>query len=82
MNTEEETRVKTSGRQGGGHGRADERGVKPACDRDPPRRSVEILRDLGLPTAGVDNAAVIQETASRCQFALSCDRSIPRTGAS
>ena len=48
MNTEEEARVKTSGRQGGGHGRADERGVKPACDRDPPRRSVEILRDLGL----------------------------------
>ena len=38
MNTEE-ARVKT----GGG-----ERGVKPACDRDLPRRSVEILRDLGL----------------------------------
>ena len=44
MNTEE-ARVKTSGRQGGGHG-DDERGVKPACDRD--LRSVEILRDLGL----------------------------------
>jgi hypothetical protein len=66
MNTEEEARAKTSGRQGGGHGRADERGVKPACDRDLPRRSVEILRDLGLskekivayhrrfPTAGTD----------------------------
>ena len=46
MNTEE-ARVKTSGRQGTGHG-DDERGVKPACDRDLPRRSVEILRDLGL----------------------------------
>jgi hypothetical protein len=49
MNTEE-ARVKTSGRQSRGHGRADERGVKPACDRDPPQRSVEILRDLGLST--------------------------------
>jgi len=48
MNTEEEARVKTGGRQDGGHGRADERGVKPACDRDSLRRSVEILRDLGL----------------------------------
>jgi hypothetical protein len=38
MNTEE-ARVKT----GGG-----ERGAKPAGDRDLPRRSVEILRDLGL----------------------------------
>ncbi len=47
MNTEESARVKTSGRQGRGHG-DDERGVKPAYDRDPPRRSVEILRDLGL----------------------------------
>jgi len=46
MNTEE-ARVKTSGRQGGGHG-DDERGVKPARDRDLPRRSVEILLDLGL----------------------------------
>ena len=46
MNTEE-ARVKTSARQGRGHG-DDERGVKPACDRDTPRRSVEILRDLGL----------------------------------
>jgi hypothetical protein len=44
MNTEE-ARVKTSGRRG--HGDA-ERGVKPARDRDLPRRSVEILRDLGL----------------------------------
>jgi hypothetical protein len=40
--------VKTSGRQGRGYG--DERGVEPARDRDPPRRSVEILRDLGLST--------------------------------
>jgi hypothetical protein len=48
MNTEE-ARVKTGIQQGGGHG-DDERGVKPACDRDPPRRSVEILRDLGLST--------------------------------
>ena len=46
MNTEE-ARVKTSGRQDGGHG-DDERGVEPARDRDLPRRSVEILRDLGL----------------------------------
>ncbi len=46
MNTEE-ARVKTSGRQGTGYG-DDEREVEPARDRDPPRRSVEILRDLGL----------------------------------
>ena len=39
--------MKTSGRQGRDHG-DDERGVKPARDRDLPRRSVEILRDLGL----------------------------------
>jgi len=44
MNT---ARVKTSGRHGRGHG-DDKRGVKTACDRDQPRRSVEILRDLGL----------------------------------
>ena len=31
MNTEE-ARVKTGGRQSRGHGRADERGVKPACE--------------------------------------------------
>ena len=43
----EEARVKTSGRHGRGHG-DDERGVKPARYRDLPRRSVEILRDLGL----------------------------------
>ena len=47
MNTEELARVKTIGRQGGGLG-DDERGVKLARDRDLPRRSVEILRDLGL----------------------------------
>jgi hypothetical protein len=41
--------VKTSGRQGRGHG-DDEWGVGPALDRDLPRRSVEILRDLGLST--------------------------------
>jgi hypothetical protein len=46
MNTEE-ARVKTSGRHGRGHG-DDERGVKPHRDRDLPRCSVEILRDLGL----------------------------------
>jgi hypothetical protein len=46
MNTEE-ARVKTSGRQGRGH-EDDEPGVKPVRDKDPPRRSVEILRDLGL----------------------------------
>jgi len=39
MNT---ARVKTSGRHGRGHGDDN------ACDRDQPRRSVEILRDLGL----------------------------------
>jgi hypothetical protein len=39
--------VKTSARQGRGHG-DDERGVKPARDENLPRRSVEILRDLGL----------------------------------
>ncbi len=44
MNT---ARVKTSGRHGRGHG-DDKRGVKTACDRDQLRRSVEILRDLGL----------------------------------
>ncbi len=47
MNSEESARVKTSGRQGKGHG-DDDRGVKPALDIDLPRRSVEILRDLGL----------------------------------
>ena len=47
MNTEEEARVKISGRQGVGHG-DDKRGVEPAPDRDLPRCSVEILRDLGL----------------------------------
>ena len=46
MNTEE-ARVKTSGRHGRDHG-DDDREVKPACDRDLPRRSVETLRDLGL----------------------------------
>src|SRR5277367_172346 len=45
----EEARVRTSGRQDGGH-MDDERGVGPARDRDLPRRSVEILRDLGLST--------------------------------
>jgi hypothetical protein len=49
MNTEETARVKTSSQQGRGHG-DDERGVKRACDRDQPRRSIEILRDLGLST--------------------------------
>ena len=49
MNTEESARVKTSGRQGRGHG-DDERGGKPACDRDLPQRSFEILCDLGLST--------------------------------
>jgi hypothetical protein len=47
VNKEESARVKTSGRQGGSHG-DDERRVRPAYDRDLPRRSVEILRDLGL----------------------------------
>ena len=46
MNTEE-ARVKISGRQGWGPG-GDKRGVEAAPDRDLPRRSVEILRDLGL----------------------------------
>ena len=46
MNTEE-VRMKTSGRQGWGCG-GDERRVKPARDRDLLRRSVDILRDLGL----------------------------------
>jgi hypothetical protein len=41
--------VKTSGRPGRGHG-DDERGVRPARDRDLPQRSVEILRNLGLST--------------------------------
>jgi hypothetical protein len=44
MNTKE-ARVKTSGRRG--HGDT-ERGLEPACDRDLPWRSDEILRDLGL----------------------------------
>jgi hypothetical protein len=47
MNTEESARVETTGRQGRDYG-DDEPGVEPACDRDLPRRSVEILRDLGL----------------------------------
>ena len=38
------------GRQGRGHG-DDEQGVKAARDSDPPRRSVEILSDLGLSNA-------------------------------
>jgi len=46
MNTEEAC-MKTRGRQGRGYG-DDERRVKPARDRDLPRRSVDILRDLGL----------------------------------
>ena len=41
------TRVKNGIQQDRGHGN-DERELKPACDRDPPRRSVEILCDLGL----------------------------------
>jgi hypothetical protein len=47
MNTEE-ARVKTGIQQGSGYG--DERAAKRTCDRDLPRRSVEILRDLGLST--------------------------------
>ena len=47
MNTEEAC-VKISDCQGRGHGRAAERRVKPAGDRDLPWRSVETLRDLGL----------------------------------
>ena len=46
MNTEV-ARVKTSGWQDGNHG-DEERGVAPARDRDLPRRSVDVLRDLGL----------------------------------
>jgi hypothetical protein len=46
MNTEE-ARMKTSGGQGWGYG-DDERRVRPARDRDLLRRSVDILRDLGL----------------------------------
>jgi hypothetical protein len=46
MNTEE-ARVKISGWQGRSRG-DDERGVEPARERDLLRRSVEILRDLGL----------------------------------
>ncbi len=45
----EEAHVKTGGRPGRGHG-DDEWGVGPALDRDLPRCSVEILRDLGLST--------------------------------
>jgi hypothetical protein len=47
MNTEEAC-VKISDRQGRGHGRADERRVKPARGRYLQWRSVETLRDLGL----------------------------------
>ena len=39
--------MKTSGRQDGSP-RDEERGVAPARDRDLPRRSVDVLRDLGL----------------------------------
>ena len=39
--------MKVSGRQGRGHG-DDEPGAEPARDGDLRRRSVEILRDLGL----------------------------------
>jgi hypothetical protein len=43
----EAARVKTSDRQDWGH-RDEEQRMAPTCDRDLPRRSVEILRDLGL----------------------------------
>lgn len=43
----EVARVKTNAGQDGGHGDK-EGGVAPARDRDLPRGSVEILRDLGL----------------------------------
>jgi hypothetical protein len=46
VNTEV-ARLKTSGWQDGGHGDED-RGVGPARDRDLARRSVDVLRDLGL----------------------------------
>jgi len=46
MNTDEAC-MKTSDCQGRGYG-DDERRVKRARDRDPRRRSVEILRELGL----------------------------------
>jgi hypothetical protein len=46
VNTEV-ARVKTRGWQDGGHG-DEERGVVPARDRDLPRPSVDVLRDLGL----------------------------------
>ena len=46
MNTEV-ARVKTSGRQDGVHS-DEEREVAPARDRDLLRRSVDVLRDLGL----------------------------------
>jgi hypothetical protein len=43
----EAARVKTSDRQDWGH-RDEEQRMAPTCVRDLPRRSVEILRDLGL----------------------------------
>ena len=48
MNTEA-AGMKTSSWQDGGHG-DEERGVAPARDRDLRRRSVDVLRDLGLST--------------------------------
>jgi hypothetical protein len=39
--------MKTSGRQGWGYG-DDERSLRPVRDRDLLRRSVDILRDLGM----------------------------------
>ena len=56
MNTEE-ARVKISGRQGWGPG-GDKRGVEAAPDRDLPRRSVEILRDLGQIAAALNGRGI------------------------
>ena len=56
MNTEE-ARVKTSARHGRGDG-DDERGVKPASDGNLPRRSVEILRDLGQIAAALNGRGI------------------------
>ena len=48
MNTEESARLKTCGQQRGRDGPGNERGLKLAGARHLPRRSIEILRDLGL----------------------------------
>ena len=54
MNKEEFARLKTDVQQGGRDGPGNGRGLKLAGVRHLPRRSVEILRDLGLSQEKID----------------------------